>query len=142
VGETIASRLVELGHVVRMAREPRTTTRRRVGREGRQARGHGTFADAAGFAEVVFTCVNGEVALEALRARGCRELRGQVLVDVTNRLEFTKGMPPLSLARDGDSTAEQIQREFPQARVVKSLNTMNCRIMVDPRSFRAITTFS
>jgi len=133
VGETIANRLVSLGHAVHMGSRSANNDKAAAWAAKAGGRGgHGTFADVAGPAEVIFLCVNGEVALDAVRAAGAGNFAGKVLVDVTNRLEFSKGMPPLSLARDGDSTAEQIQREFPQARVVKSLNTMNCRIMVDP----------
>jgi predicted dinucleotide-binding enzyme len=55
-----------------------------------------------------------------------------VLIDVANPLDFSRGMPPSLLVSNTDSLAEQIQRGFPEARVVKTLNTMNCEVMVDP----------
>ena len=132
VGETIASRLVELGHDVCMGSRSATNEKCAAwaSRAGARARS-GTFADAAAFGEIVFNCTNGEATLEALRAAGTANLDGKVVVDVANRLDFSSGAP-LSLARDGDSLAEEVQRTFPAARVVKALNTMNCRIMVNP----------
>ena len=132
VGETVATKLVSLGHDVKMgsrdANNPKATAwAMRVGHGGT----HGTFADAAASAEVVFNCTNGEATLAALHAAGARHLAGKPLVDLANRLDFSV-RPPVSLARDGGSLAEEIQAAFPDAKVVKSLNTMNCRVMVEP----------
>ncbi len=133
VGETLATRLVALGHDVRMgsrdANHPKATAW--AMRAGDRA-SHGTFAGAAAFAEFVICAVNGEVAIEALRMAGTANLAGKPLLDLGNRLRFEPGKPPVSLFVDGDSLAEEIQRTFPDARVVKSLNTMNCRVMVEP----------
>ncbi len=41
-------------------------------------------------------------------------------------------MPPSLFVCNTDSLAEQIQRSFPEARVVKTLNTVNHEVMVDP----------
>ena len=88
----------------------------------------GSFADAAGFAQLIFHCTKGTGSLEALRAAGAANLAGKVLIDITNPL----GMPA-SPAGNMDSLGETIQREFPDARVVKTLNTVNCNLMVDAR---------
>ena len=53
-------------------------------------------------------------------------------MDVANPLDFSKGMPPSLWVCNTDSLGEQIQRAFPDSLVVKTLNTMNCEIMVDP----------
>lgn len=133
VGGTIASRLVELGHEVRMgSRDARNPAALAWADKAGANASAGTFAEAAAFGEVVFNCTNGEGSLEALNAAGAANLAGKLLVDVANRLDFSKGMPAISLCQDGDSLAEEIQRTFPAAKVVKALNTMNCRIMVQP----------
>ena len=92
----------------------------------------GTFSDAAAFGEVVLNCTGGAVALEALAAAGEANLDGKTLLDVSNPLDFSQGMPPTLAVCNTDSVGEQIQRAFPGARVVKSLNTVNCEVMVDP----------
>jgi NAD(P)-dependent dehydrogenase (short-subunit alcohol dehydrogenase family) len=56
-----------------------------------------------------------------------------VLVDVANPLDFSHGFPPTLFVKDTDSLAEQIQAAFPEAKVVKALNTMNAHLMAHPR---------
>ena len=133
VGQTIATKLVELGHEVTMgARQARSekATEWAAGAGGGAA--EGSFADAAAHGELVLNCTAGTASLEALRAAGEEELRGKVLVDVANPLDFSRGMPPSLTVCNTDSLGEQIQREFPRARVVKTLNTMNANVMVNP----------
>jgi predicted dinucleotide-binding enzyme len=72
------------------------------------------------------------VTLAALESAGEDNIGDKVLIDVSNALDFSQGMPPSLAVANTDSVAEQIQRRFPSARVVKSLNTMNCAVMVDP----------
>ena len=90
------------------------------------------FAEAAAHGELIFNCTNGAVSLEALGAAGAENLSGKVLVDVANVLDFSRGRPPAVGVSNSDSLGEQIQRAFPEARVVKALNTMNANVMVDP----------
>ena len=99
-----------------------------------------TFADAARDAELVVNATNGEATLDVLRQAGADNLAGKVLVDVSNPLDFSAGFPPTLSVSNTDSLAEQIQREFPETRVVKSLNTMNADVMVDPASLGAEST--
>ena len=133
VGQTLASRLVQLGHAVCMGARAAGNEKaagwvRAAGRGASQ----GTFADAAAHGEMDFNCTAGMVSLEALRLAGERNLDGKILVDVANPLDFSAGMPPTLSVSNTDSLAEQIQRTFPRAKVVKTLNTMNASIMVNP----------
>ena len=133
VGTAIASKLVALGHEVRMGARSATNEKAAgwVQRAGGRA-SQGTFADAAMHGEIVFNCTAGAAALDALKAAGSGNLAGKVLIDVTNPLDFSKGMPPTLFVSGDDSLGERIQRAFPEARVVKSLNTMNAELMVNP----------
>lgn len=134
VGRTIASRLLAVGHEVRMgSRTPDSEMMLKwVAAEGESASG-GTFADAAAFGELVFHCTNGNTALEALAAAGQDNLRGKTLIDVANPVTGRTMPPRLEVCND-DSLAERIQRAFPETRVVKALNTLYCEVMVDPAS--------
>jgi predicted dinucleotide-binding enzyme len=133
VGRTIATRLAGLGHEVTMGSRTADNEAAAGWAEtaGEPAR-HGTFADAAAAGEMVFNCTAGTASLAALEAAGADNLAGKVLVDVSNPLDFSRGMPPGLSVAGHDSVGEQIQRAFPDARVVKSLNTINCEVMVDP----------
>ncbi len=133
VGSTIASKLVALGHEVRMGSRSARGDKATAWVKGAGVKAsEGTFAEAAAFGEVVFNCTNGGGALEALTAAGRENLAGKVLADVSNPLDFSKGMPPTLFTGNTDSLGEQIQRTFPAARVVKTLNTVNAGLMVDP----------
>jgi predicted dinucleotide-binding enzyme len=93
----------------------------------------GSFAEAAAHGALLFNCTAGTGSLEALRLAGDANLTGKVLIDISNPLDFSKGMPPSLTVCNTDSLGEQIQRAFPGIKVVKTLNTVNCQLMVDPR---------
>lgn len=134
VGRTLGGKLVELGHEVRMGS-------RQAGNENAvewaagagEGASEGTFADAAEFGELVINATGGKVSLEALGMAGAENLAGKVVIDVSNALEFGEGPPVVGVAPD-DSLGERIQAAFPDAKVVKALNTMNASIMVAPGS--------
>jgi predicted dinucleotide-binding enzyme len=134
VGVGLGSKLVEKGHEVRMgARSPDNEKARAwVVSEASRA-SSGTFADAARFGELLFLCTNGRHSVEALALAGAEALEGKVLIDVTNALDFSTGPAPILLSGNTDSIGERVQAAFPNVKVVKALNTMNWRVMADPR---------
>jgi predicted dinucleotide-binding enzyme len=136
VGQTIARKLADLGHEVRMGARQAGNDKAAAWAKAMTSAGakasHGTFADAAAYGEVIWNCTSGVGALEALRAAGADNLRGKLLIDVTNPLDVSKGMPPSLAVCNTDSLGEQIQRAFPDVLVVKTLNTVNCSVMVNP----------
>ena len=144
VGRTLAARLSELGHEVMLGTRDPTKTLARTAPDaygnppfGSWLAAHprlklGNFAEAAGHAELVVNATQGTASLEALEKAGESRLNGKVLIDVSNPLDFSRGMPPTLFVKDSDSLAEQIQRAFPKARVVKTLNTLNAELMTDP----------
>jgi NADPH-dependent F420 reductase len=145
VGRALASRLAELGHEVTVGTRDVEATMARTEADAMGnppyadwAHGHpqvalATFADATAGAELVVNATSGDVSIAALEAAGRDHLAGTVLLDVANPLDFSQGFPPSLFVSNTDSLAEQIQAAFPEARVVKSLNTMNADLMADPR---------
>jgi hypothetical protein len=132
VGSTLGSRFVQLGHDVVMGARSADNEKAVAWavESGERARA-GTFADAAAHGDVVVNATAGVVSLRALDLAGGDNLAGKVLVDVANPIASYG--PPLTLDPVGDdSLGEQIQRAHPRARVVKTLNTVNCQVMVDP----------
>ncbi|MFP2930848.1 NADPH-dependent F420 reductase [Pyxidicoccus sp. 3LG] len=141
VGETLGSKLVALGHDVRMGSRTANNEKAAAWTQKAGARAsQGTFADAAAFGELVFNCTAGTASLEAVKAAGAGGgLNGKVLVDVSNPLDFSKGFPPTLSVCNTDSLGEQLQRAFPDVKVVKALNTVTAGVMVDPAKLSAPT---
>ena len=134
VGEAIGSKLIETGHTVMMG--SRTAENEKaaafVAKYASGKASAGTFADAAAFGEIIFNCTKGIESLNNLKSAGEKNLTGKILIDVSNPLDFSKGMPPFLSVCNTDCMAEEIQRTFPGVKVVKSLNTMWCGLMVNP----------
>lgn len=134
VGQTIGRRLIGGGHEVRLGSRGTGNPKAEawVAEMGKRA-SCGTFSDAASFAdEVIFNCTSGAASLDALRMAGAEKLGDRILLDLANALDFSRGMPPSLIVCNTESLAERLQAAFPELRVVKSLNTMNCDVMVDP----------
>ena len=130
VGQSIAGKLVSLGHDVMMgARAPdNEKVLAFAARTGGKA---GSFGDAVRHGELIVNCTRGDGSIPALR-QGADYLDGKTVLDVSNPLDFSKGFPPTLSVSNTDSLAEMIQREFPRAHVVKTLNTVTASIMIDP----------
>ena len=133
VGQAIATKLVQLGHEVTMgSREAGNENAVGWSQEAGGNAAEGSFADAASAGEIVFNCTSGGASLQALDAAGAENLSGKTLIDVANALDFSQGAPPSLSVCNTDSLGEQIQRRFPDTKVVKALNTVNAGVMVAP----------
>lgn len=146
VGRTLAAKLDEDGHAVMIGTRDVAQTQARseplpFGSPpfGAWHAGHarvrlGTFAEAARHGEAILNATSGVGSLAALQMAGQANLAGKVLIDASNPLDFSQGMPPTLTVCNTDSTGEQIQRAFPEVKVVKALNTVTAALMVDPGS--------
>jgi predicted dinucleotide-binding enzyme len=146
VGKTIASKLVELNHDVMMGTRNVSDKLASTATDnyGNPPFGEwiktnskvklGSFAEAAAFGELVVNATNGSNSITALILAGTKNLAGKVLIDIANPLDFSNGMPPSLLPglNNTNSLAEEIQKTFPDAMVIKTLNTMWCGLMVNP----------
>ncbi len=135
VGQDIGNRLIALGYEVMMGSRTHdnTTAMAWVRAKGDAAR-TGTFADATDFSGVIFNCTKGDITLDVFRNVGADRFAGKTIIDLTNPLDATTGMPPSLLTGmvNTNSLGEEIQRLLPAAHIVKTLNIVNREVMVDP----------
>jgi predicted dinucleotide-binding enzyme len=131
--QTIGSKLIQLGHeVILGSREEANANAVAWAKDqGGQHALYGTFMNAASFGEIIFNCTLGSASMNALQQAGAENLNGKILIDTSNPLDRSTDQWSLTICNT-DSLGEQIQRAFPDARVVKTLNTVNANVMVDP----------
>lgn len=135
VGQTVGSKLVELGHEVKMgSREAGGGKATEWAASAGEKATEGTFADAAELAELVVNATAGAHSVAVLDAAGRDNLTGKVVIDISNPLDFSQGFPPSLAIANTDSVAEALQRAHPEAQIVKALNTVNAGVMVNPSS--------
>lgn len=145
VGRTFAERLTGLGYDVMIGTRNVSEKLSAPGKDGAKnafAAWHennskvkpGTFAEAAAFGEMILNVTQGGVAVDVLKLATAKNLEGKILIDITNPLDFSKGMPPglIPELSNFNSLGEEIQKTFPGTKVVKTLNTMWCGLMVNP----------
>ena len=145
VGQVIAEKLDSLGHEVMLGTR---NVQQSLAREEKEGAGRpalkswmaahpkiaiGTFAEAAAHALLLVNATSGSGAMEALKAAGDANLNGKAMLDISNPLDFSKGFPPSLTVCNTDSLGEELQRAFPELKVVKGLNTLTCFLMVAPR---------
>jgi predicted dinucleotide-binding enzyme len=137
--QTIGTKLIQLGHEVMLgSRDEANPPAVAWANDAGQHALYGTFMNAAAFGEIIFNCTLGSASLEALEQAGVENLKGKVLIDTANPLDRTTDMWTLTVCNT-DSLGEQIQRAFPEARVIKTLNTVNANVMVDPAKLQERT---
>jgi 8-hydroxy-5-deazaflavin:NADPH oxidoreductase len=141
VGEAIAGKLVQLGHHVCMGSRKKGHAKATAWASAAgAAASEGSFADAVAFGEIVVLCLKGDVVLDVLRSIGSAAFAGRVVVDVSNPLDFSHGLPPSLLICNTNSLGEEVQKHLPGAHVVKTLNIVNCEVMVDPAKAGDVVT--
>jgi 8-hydroxy-5-deazaflavin:NADPH oxidoreductase len=141
VGKAFASRLSELGHEVKLGtRDPQQTLQKKDAGsvyeflQKNKKITLGSFAEASAFGEMIINVCKGSVAMEVIRLAGEKNLAGKTLIDITNPLDFSRGMPPSLIPEYSNTTslAEEIQKIIPDTKVVKTLNTMWNGLMINP----------
>ena len=144
VGQTISHKLSDLGHEVYLGTRDSNETLNRLKPNPMTGK---SFADwlkennkikltdldkLPEESELFINATSGDGTLPSLTTVGKNKLKGKVVLDIANPLDFSKGMPPTLSICNTDSLGEQVQKEFPESKVVKSLNTMNAYLMVNP----------
>ncbi|MCU0799037.1 MAG: NAD(P)-binding domain-containing protein [Candidatus Thermoplasmatota archaeon] len=146
VAQTIGEKLLSLGHEVMVSSRdmrkektmwgdkklPSAADWVRMMRDNGFKASGGSFSEAARFGETILNCTSGLATLEVIDGAGRDNFKGKVLVDIANPLDFSKGSPPSVAFCGEESLGERVQKALPDAKVVKTLNTVNAMVMVDP----------
>jgi 8-hydroxy-5-deazaflavin:NADPH oxidoreductase len=139
VAQTWATRLVELGNTVTLGTRNVENTLSNTEKSINDFLAANanislkTFGEAVLEADVIVNATQGAGSIDAVGAAYVN-MKGKILVDVSNPLDFSgNGLPSLlpSLSNT-NSLGEEIQKSYPEIKVVKTLNTMWCGIMVNP----------
>ncbi len=133
VAQSLGKGLVALGHDVMISsRDPKrkdlSAWKTKIGKKGRI----GTTTEAANFGEICFLAVAwhaGEDVIAQVRP----ELAAKVVIDVTNPLEYSDDGPPQLAIGHDISAGEIVQASLPDSHVVKALNIINHKNMVNPK---------
>ncbi len=133
VGTTVGSKLIELGHSVMIgSRTSDNEVALAFVAKGNGKATKGTYMETAAFAEVIFNCTKGNYSVDALKLAGESNLRNKIIVDIANPLDFSNAQSPSFTILNTNSLGEEIQKQFPDSKVVKALNTIWCEVMVNP----------
>jgi len=133
VGKSLGKGFIALGHEVKMGSRSATNEKALAGaKEMGPKASAGTFADAAAFGEIILLATLGVANEEVLRSAGPERFRGKLVIDATNPLDFSGGMPPKLAIAGNDSGGERVQKLLPDAHVVKAFNIVGNAIMFRP----------
>ena len=146
VGQAFATKLNSLGHEVMIGTRDVKEKMASIAKDGygnppfsewhsaNKSVKLGSFAEAAAFAEIILNVTQGGSSINAIKLAGAENLKGKIVIDIANPLDFSKGMPPSLLPElsNTNSLGEEIQKTFPDTKVVKTLNTMWSGLMVNP----------
>jgi predicted dinucleotide-binding enzyme len=134
VAQQLGRGFAKHGHDVMIgSREPNSDRLQKWRKELAGKGSTGSSADAAKFGEIVVLATVGRGTESAIDAAGTKNFDGKMVIDVTNPLDFSKGMPPGLYVGTTDSLGEKIQRKIPNAKVVKCFNTVSNSQMIDPK---------
>jgi predicted dinucleotide-binding enzyme len=133
VGKALGRGFIALGHEVKMGARDAGNPKAAVWvKEAGPRASAGTFAQAAQSGEIAVLATLGTATEEVLRSVGPDAFKGKTVIDATNPLDFSKGMPPRLIGNAGDSAGERHQKLLPGAQVVKAFNTVGNAFMFKP----------
>jgi 8-hydroxy-5-deazaflavin:NADPH oxidoreductase len=135
VGRRLGDGLIALKHKVKIGtREPgKRDLQQWINNHGQEKAAVGTFAEAASFGDdLIFLATLWDGAPNAIKTANVKNFTGKIVIDVTNPLDFSKGVPPKLTVGHTDSAGETVQRLLPESKIVKALNTVGNIQMINP----------
>ena len=134
VGLRLADGFIELGHQVKIgSRDPnQIKIIEWINKHDKEKASSGTFADTATFGELLVLATLWEGTAHAIQLANSKNLAKKIVIDVTNPLDFSKGMPPTLALGHTDSAGETVQRMLHDSKVVKAFNIVGNPHMIHP----------
>jgi len=134
VGRRLADGFIELGHQVKIgSRDPnQSKITEWINKHDKEKASSGTFTDTATFGELVVLATLWEGTAHAIQLANAKNLAKKIVIDVTNPLDFSKGMPPTLALGHTDSAGENVQRMLHDSKVVKAFNIVGNPHMIHP----------
>jgi 8-hydroxy-5-deazaflavin:NADPH oxidoreductase len=84
------------------------------------------------FGEMIVIATSWDGTSNVIKMADPKNFAGKVVIDVTNPLAFSKGVPPRLAIGHTDSAGEIVQRLLPESKVVKAFNIVGNPHMVHP----------
>jgi 8-hydroxy-5-deazaflavin:NADPH oxidoreductase len=146
VGQALAGKLISLGHTITIGTRNVIDSLSRMDKDSMGNAGIGQWvvdnpkAQLENFEDIIksdtnliINALSGQASLSVLNLIGELALGQNILIDISNPLDFSKGFPPTLTICNDDSLGELIQKTFPKLKVVKTLNTMSNPVMINPK---------
>jgi predicted dinucleotide-binding enzyme len=132
VGQQLEPGFVKLGHQVRIGTHDISKLANWKSTAGENA-SEGSFTDVAKFGHLIVIGSLWGGTKNAISLAGLENFKERIMIDVTNLLDFTTGVPPKFVSSPGESGGEKIQNLLPDSKVVNAFNTINAYIMCNPK---------
>lgn len=132
VAQVLGNGYIGKGHEVKLGTRDASKLAEWLRRSGKNG-SVGSFADAAKFGDIVFLSVHATALDLAIDLAGKGSFKGKTVIDLSNPMDFSDGVPPKFTATVGNSLGEQVQRALPDANVVKAFNSIGVAVMTDPK---------
>jgi 8-hydroxy-5-deazaflavin:NADPH oxidoreductase len=147
VGQTMAQKFIALGHDVFLGTRDAASTLKRTIKinnentlfsdwlEKNKKIILSTFEDASKAGELIINALQGAATLDVFKTTNENHFDDKIIIDIANPLDFSNGFPPslIQNLQNTNSLGEELQKALPNAKVVKTLNTMWCGLMVNPK---------